>query len=153
MLLAGVLAASWAITRWSNDRGPWERLPARVGECGIGRGWTACAIDGDTLSIARSDGPPRRVRLLGYDAPELDGACAAERALALRARSELATWLSDGRAELDGGADPPRDRYGRELRRARRSGADGESEWLDEHMVRAGLARGEGRDRDTGWCG
>lgn len=153
VLLAGVLGASWLSTRWNAQQGPWEQLPARVGECGVGRGWQACAIDGDTIAIAaRGGAPARRVRLYGFDAPELDGACPAERSRALLARAELSRWLSAGPVTLDGGTDPPRDRYGRELRRARRTSPGSGSEWLDDHMVAAGLAHREGPGRAGGWC-
>ncbi|ANY19216.1 hypothetical protein A6F68_00687 [Tsuneonella dongtanensis] len=152
-LLALVLGASLLVTRWSARQGPWETLPARIGVCGSAASWQACAIDGDTLSIAAPGGVRRRVRLTGYDAPEIDGGCLAERQLAVRARAELALWLSERPARVDGGADPPRDRYGRELRRARRIDGNGRSEWLDDHMVAAGLARRDGPGVAAGWCG
>ena len=106
----------------------------------------ACVLDGDTLMLGH-----RRIRLTGYDAPELDGACEAERQLARQARDELARWLSSGQFEMDGGADPPRDQYGRELRAVRRIGG-GRAIWLDEHMVRAGLARRNDWGRGAAWC-
>ncbi len=100
----------------------------------------ACVIDGDTLAIGK-----RRIRLTGFDAPELDGECEAERQLARVARDELAAWLSLGPFEMDGGAAPARDRYGRELRAVRRGG-----EALADIMVERDLARPSGQDR--GWC-
>lgn len=152
VLVVAIFGASWWVTRVNERRGPWEDLPARVGECGSGGDWAACALDGDTLYL-RSGGEAGRVRLIGFDAPELDGGCPAERALALRARADMAAWLSTAPAALDGGAAPPRDRYGRELRRARRMLPGGQIEWLDDHMIEAGLARGEGSARAGGWCG
>lgn len=153
LILAVVFAVSWAVTRWNEQRGPWEALPSRVGECGTKGSGPVCAIDGDTIWLAARDGAPaRRIRLTGFDAPELAGACPAERALASKARAELAGWLSSGPVSLDGGADPPRDRYGRELRRARRDAPGGGIEWLDDHMVEAGLARREGPGRAGEWC-
>lgn len=98
-------------------------------------------IDGDTLAIGS-----RRIRLTGYDAPEIEGACDAERRLAQVAREELAAWLNLGTFELYGGAEPPRDDYGRELRAARRGGEE-----LADTMVERELARRSRLDR--GWCG
>ena len=102
-----------------------------------------CVIDGDTVAIGQ-----RRVRLTGYDAPEMDGACKLERAKAREAKAELYRWLARGRFTWTGGENPPRDRYGRELREARRG-----DDLLAEHMVAAGLAgeMGWGAKRRE-WC-
>ncbi|MCP5395179.1 MAG: thermonuclease family protein [Sphingomonadaceae bacterium] len=118
--------------------GDWQESSTRFTLCGE-KGSGQCVIDGDTLAIGR-----RKVRLAGYDAPELDGACEAERKLAQRAKAELRDWLNAAPYALDGGDDPPRDKYGRELRSARRM-VDGKEEWLADHMIGAGLAR------DNGW--
>lgn len=133
-LLVLALALAW----WAyGDRlGPapeLARVDMRFGICGE-RGGAACVIDGDTLAIGQ-----RRVRLTGYDAPEFDGACKAERAKAREAQSALHRWLARGSFSWTGGEDPPRDRYGRELREARRG-----DEMLAEHMIGAGLAEGSG---------
>lgn len=153
LLIAAIATASWLAVRWNEQRGPWQALPERIGECGTPNSGPACAIDGDTIWLApRGEVPARRIRLTGFDAPELVGACPAERALALKARAELSGWLSGGAVSLDGGAEPPRDRYGRELRRARRADPGGGGEWLDDHMIEAGLARREGPARAGGWC-
>lgn len=103
-----------------------------------------CVVDGDTIRIG-----DRRVRLTGFDAPEMQGRCAAESAAALQAQAELARWLAMGPFQLDGGADPPRDRYGRELRAARRLSASGQSQMLADHMISANLAEGDYHDK--GW--
>ncbi|MGE5952954.1 MAG: thermonuclease family protein [Qipengyuania vulgaris] len=102
-----------------------------------------CVIDGDTLAIGQ-----RRVRLTGYDAPEMNGDCKLERAKANQAKAQLHRWLSRGPFTWTGGEDPPRDRYGRELREARRG-----DDLLSEHMVSAGLAgeMGWGAER-VEWC-
>ena len=114
--------------------------------CGQARA-LACVVDGDTVRIGA-----RRIRLTGFDAPEMDGACAAERVRAVEAREELAAWLNAGPFEMDGGADPPHDRYGRELRAVRRTTSDGGHEWLAEHMVAADLADGSGWLGERDWC-
>lgn len=145
-------AARWRAARWQGSGGDWQAQDAgRFALCGEGRGKgraANCVIDGDTVMLGQ-----RRVRLTGYDAPEIGGACEAERLLARRAQLALRDWLNRGAFELDGGADPPRDLYGRELRGARRSDAMGQ-EWLAEAMVEAGLARTTGWGAgEAGWCG
>lgn len=109
--------------------------------CGT-RGSGPCVIDGDTVAIGQ-----RRVRLTGYDAPEMDGACKLEIARANQAKLALHAWLAKGRFSWTGGKDPPRDRYGRELREARRG-----DELLAEHMIEAGLAEVDGWGEKREWC-
>lgn len=143
MLLIAALVAGWALL--GDPRAPPPalsevRMDFRL--CGE-RGSGPCVIDGDTVAIGK-----RRVRLTGYDAPELDGACEAERDKALAARRELHAWLARGSFSWTGGDEPPYDRYGRELREARRGDA-----LLADHMIEAGLAEGSGWGavrRD--WC-
>lgn len=94
-----------------------------------------CVVDGDTIRIGE-----RRIRLTGFDAPEIEGTCQRESELALAARDEFHRWLARGPFELDGGTEPARDQYGRELRAARRG-----DEYLAEVMIERGLAR------DNGW--
>ena len=48
----------------------------QFGLCGEKDAGLACVIDGDTLYIS-SGNQARRIRITGYDAPELDGACEA----------------------------------------------------------------------------
>jgi len=135
-----LLAALWLLAQhlgWG--QGTWEPMERTFTVCGK-QSSEACVIDGDTLAVGK-----RRIRLTGFDAPELDGECEAERQLAREARDALADWLNAGPFELDGGAEPPRDRYGRELRQARRG-----SEALADTMVERGLARRSAEERD--WC-
>lgn len=139
-ILGGIAALRWL---WPAAPRTGEELAGPVAVCGEGRA-AICAPDGDTLIIGQ-----RRVRLTGYNAPEIAGACAAERQLALRARGDLVAWTARGPFLLDGGADPPRDIYGRELRAAWRIGPDGREDDLAEAMIAAGSARADG-DRD--WC-
>lgn len=138
-MLALVLLG-WALVRqygWA--QGTWDPVERQFGICGQGS-TAACVVDGDTLRIGQ-----RRIRLTGYDAPEMQGQCDAESQLARVAQEELAGWLNLGAFEMDGGEDPPRDQYGRELREVRRGG-----EILADTMIERGLARRSRLDR--GWC-
>lgn len=92
-----------------------------------------CVVDGDTVWIARE-----KIRLLDIDAPEMNGSCPAESALARQARDRLVVLLqqADVTIEREG-----RDRYGRTLARLGDVG---------EQLVREGLARRWGDRR--GWC-
>ncbi len=142
-LLLGGLLGAWLVLK---DRlyppEPQDTVSLSFRLCGeAGRG--PCVIDGDTLAIGQ-----RRIRLTGYDAPELNGACAAEVAKAQEARTALRDWLAKGDFTWTGGEEPPRDQYGRELREARR-GADA----LADAMVEAGLAEGSGWGvGEREWC-
>ncbi len=121
--------------------------------CGEGERSRACVIDGDTLSVARSGSKPLRIRLIGFDTPELEGACEAESALARKAQAALFDWLSRGAFEWNGADDPPYDQYGRELREVRRKRADGSREYLAEAMINAGLASESGWGSEpVDWC-
>ncbi|WP_284124204.1 thermonuclease family protein [Parerythrobacter aestuarii] len=124
-----------------------ELTEARFTVCGVEPG-DACVIDGDTIAFGQ-----RRVRLTGYDAPELDGACEAEQARAREARTALLGWLNEGPFYVDGGEDPPRDQYGRELRAAWRVLDNGAEDWLAERMVADGLAEDSSWGASTiDWC-
>lgn len=92
-----------------------------------------CVVDGDTVWINRE-----KIRLLDIDAPEMNGKCAAEIALARRAKARLIVLLGERRItiERDG-----KDRYGRTLARLGDVGTQ---------LVREGLARRWGDRR--GWC-
>ncbi len=102
-----------------------------------------CVIDGDTIMIGQ-----RKIRISGYNAPELAGECADETALARRSRDALLAWLDDGVFQMDGGEDPPFDKFGRELRVLKRG-----QEWLSDHMIKQGLAQESGWGFERGgWC-
>ena len=76
-----LVAGAWLLLRdVLQPPPPVSAVDMRFGICGEGAS-AACVIDGDTLAIGQ-----RRVRLTGYDAPEMDGACEAERAKATEAR-------------------------------------------------------------------
>lgn len=109
-------------------------------------------MDGDTLILGFGKAQ-RRIRLTGYDAPELNGACPAESRRAVEARDALHQWLGQGTFEWDGGAAPPRDPYGRELRAVRRTLPDGSREYLADTMIDRGLAGGSGwGSAEPEWC-
>ncbi|WP_114520934.1 hypothetical protein [Altererythrobacter sp. ZODW24] len=142
--LAVILAGTWWMMSLNSSGGDWTETRATFPICGT-RGAAGCVIDGDTIAIGK-----RKIRMSGYNAPELSGECKVESALALRARAELATWLSAAPFEMSGGDDPPYDQYGRELRSFKRIGANGKEEWLADHMIGKGLGRNDGfRDE---WC-
>ncbi|MHA7820901.1 MAG: thermonuclease family protein [Erythrobacter sp.] len=148
-----VMAAWWFGFRPIAQEQGWVTVDHDFAVC-IGRGerQPGCVVDGDTVVIGFGS-EQRRIRLTGFDAPELDGACQTERDLAIAARARLHQWLAEGSFEWNGAEDPPRDRYGRELRRARRVDPDGSRENLAESMVASGLAAASGwgaEPRD--WC-
>lgn len=143
LLLALAGPALWLWRPGAGSDGEWVRVEERFALCGQ-HAARACVVDGDTVRIGA-----RRIRLKSYDAPELNGACDAERVRAREATSALLTWLARGPFEWSGGTDPPRDQHGRELRTARRGG-----ELLAEMMVARRLAEGSGWDRErVDWCG
>lgn len=98
------------------------------------------AIDGDTLALGE-----HRIRIADIDAPEPNGSCPAERALARVATARLAALLDAGPIELHR-ADRDADRYGRKLRIVSRDGRN-----LGETLVAEGLAR-PWNGRRARWC-
>ncbi len=156
VLMLIVMTVWWFVFRPIAEERDWAEVPHDFALCGEGRS-RACVIDGDTLAIGfgptSSRTGARRIRLTGYDAPELDGACKAERELAITARTALHDWLAQGRIEWDGSDEPPRDKYGRELRSVRRINADGSRERLADTMIARGLASesGWGSSKED-WC-
>ena len=155
-LLALIVMSVW----WFGFRpfvavGPddWVLVERNFKVCGERGGGPAqgCVIDGDTLAIGFGEGS-RRIRITGYDAPELDGACEAESTQAIRARDALHTWLSHGGIEWSGADDPPYDKYGRELRELRRPLTDGRYEYLAERMIEADLGDSGWGTSERDWC-
>lgn len=148
-----VMVAWWFIFRPISQEQGWVAVDEGFALCsGRGERQPGCVVDGDTVVIGFGS-ERRRIRLIGFDAPELDGACKAERDLAIIARARLHQWLSEGAFEWNGADDPPRDRYGRELRRARRIGTEGRSEELADTMIASGLAAASGWGVEPrNWC-
>lgn len=152
-LLAILGAAWWLFYRpYAHEQG-WVRVTDRLALCGSAwSGAAGCVVDGDTVIIG-SGSARRRIRLTGFDAPELDGNCPAETAQAEVARQVLHEWLARGPFEWNGADAPPRDQYGRELRSVRRIAADGSREYLAETMVERGLAAESGwGSSPVDWC-
>ena len=124
-----------------------ERIEARFTRCG-GFGATYCVVDGDTIRLGK-----RRIRLVGFDAPEVHARCAAEAEGAERATQALQSWLNRGPFDLVVAPHTSlTDRYGRDLRAVLRESGDG-TEALSGYMVRRGYARVYDGGRRAGWCG
>ena len=147
------LAAAWVLYRDAQRydppaflEGPAVRVSGPFARCAAGRG-AACVIDGDTLALGG-----RSVRLVGLDAPELHGACPAEREAAARASAVLLRWVNAAPFELVPRLDRPTDKYGRELMTARRRSPDGRAETAAEVLIEAGLARPYTGDARLSWC-
>lgn len=150
-LLAIGLVGAWYLFEPRLFPQEWVQISAQFGTCGERGRPFHCVSDGDTVTIGY--GPnSRRVRLTGFDAPETQGRCPAENAQALLAQRELRSWLNSGPFEWDGGARPPRDQYGRELREARRIRTDGSYDDLARYMIDKGLAEGDGPWERRDWC-
>jgi endonuclease YncB( thermonuclease family) len=152
VLLILVMLAWWFIYRpIAANMGDWVEAEHGFDTCGeSGRGF-ACVSDGDTVTLGYGNST-RRIRLTGFDAPEIEGKCPAESAAAVRAQTALREWLNRGAFEWDGGNAPPHDRYGRELRSVRRTLPDGGRETLAQFMIDADLASGPGPWEWQDWC-
>ncbi len=78
--LVAIVAALWwyGVRPIAHEQG-WVRVDDSFAVCGAGSTRAAgCVVDGDTVIMGF--GPERRrIRFTGFDAPEMDGACPAER--------------------------------------------------------------------------
>lgn len=147
-----VMGVWWFVIKPITQEQGHVRVETGFALCGEGARQKACVVDGDTVHIGFGS-DRRRIRLTGFDAPEIDGACETESALAKAARARLHQWLNDGPFEWDGADDPPRDQFGRELREAHRFRAGGSHEELADIMIEAGLASPNGwGDAPKDWC-
>ena len=101
----------------------------------------ARVVDGDTVVTASGE----KVRLMGFNAPEIRGGCPRERAMAQQATAMLRQMVASGLTLERRG----RDRYGRTLAMAKTlAGGD-----VAATLIRAGLAHPyEGRGPRGGWC-
>ncbi|WP_394730122.1 thermonuclease family protein [Altererythrobacter sp. GH1-8] len=150
-VLAIGLVAAWYLTKPLVAPQEWVKIGARFGTCGEKGRPFHCVSDGDTVTIGFGANA-RRIRLTGFDAPEIAGRCDAESTQALLAQRALLDWLNKGQFEWDGGTSPPRDRYGRELRAARRVSRDREIQHLAEYMIDVELAEGGAIWERRDWC-
>jgi micrococcal nuclease len=112
----------------------------RFGACGFGL-HRNCVIDGDTFFLNGE-----RIRIADIDAPELNGLCEHEVALARRATRRLRELLNEGPFELRAYASRDLDAYGRKLRTLHRDGRS-----IGESLVAEGLAR-RWAGRRLPWC-
>ena len=106
-----------------------------------------CVVDGDTFRIGQ-----RRIRIQGIDAPEREGQCEAESALARRSARALQEWLNRNPFAMMPQADVPRDQYGRELQDIWREDASGARDDLARHMRTIGMASEFGSGMLQDWC-
>jgi endonuclease YncB( thermonuclease family) len=141
LLLGLLLALSWWLSRPPPPSVGAERVAERFSRCGQGNGF-ACVVDGDSFRLGK-----RRIRIRGIDAPEREGACPAETALAERSAARLAELLNAGPFTMTVAGRSERDQYGRELRVLTRGGRS-----IGDAMVEAGLAH-DYRGHKTSWCG
>lgn len=143
LLLLVLVAIAAALRWWDEGRPPpvRETVAERFALCGTPGAGRACVVDGDTFRLG-----PRRIRIEGIDAPELDGACDAERRLAALSRERLRALLSDGPFTMTARRSDARDQYGRELRRVERG-----QQSLGDRLVGEGLAR-DYRGAKADWC-
>jgi endonuclease YncB( thermonuclease family) len=124
-----------------------EPVSANFTRCGPGRG-AACVIDGDTFKIGQ-----RRIRVIGIDAPETHPPrCAEEARLGEEATAKLRELLNQGAFEMVAPVYGTTDRYGRDLRVARRKLPDGSMQSIAADMRTSGLARRYAGGFKLGWC-
>ena len=140
LLLGLLLALSWWLNRPPAPSAGPERVSHSFERCGQGGGF-ACVIDGDSFRLGK-----RRIRIRGIDAPERNGACQAETALAERSVARLTELLNAGPFTMTAVGGDERDQYGRELRVLTRNGRS-----IGDAMVDAGLAH-DYRGRKASWC-
>jgi endonuclease YncB( thermonuclease family) len=102
--------------------------------------WAASIVDGDTFRYRGE-----KYRIADIDTPEVDGRCADESALAVRATDRMEALLHQGPFELRP-VDRDEDQYGRKLRVVTRGGRS-----LGDQLVAEGLARTWTGRREP-WC-
>ncbi len=108
-------------------------------ECRLDERRVTCVVDGDTFWYQGT-----KIRLLGIDAPEVEGYCLNERQLAQSATIELTRLLNTGLVQI---AYEGQDQYGRHLARI----------WVREGeigpvMLATGLAEPFGQRGPSPWC-
>lgn len=118
----------------------WAEVP-RAADCAVTR-----VVDGDTLHLTCA-GVRHKVRLLGFDTPEVSRpGCAGEAVAGARATRVLQALVATGPVtalRFEG-----KDRYGRDLGALAIGGRD-----VAAVMLASGLARVYDGGRRQGWCG
>lgn len=122
-----------------------ERVTATFTRCGRGRG-RACVVDGDTIKLGK-----RKIRIIGIDAPEVQGQCARERELAEKSTARLQSLLNQGPFVMTGRVGDMQDKYGRDLRALTRERPDGSTQSIADEMRSSGLAHRYVGFK-TSWC-
>ena len=103
-------------------------------------------VDGDTLLLI-CGGVAHKVRLLGYDTPEIyHPLCPAEKLAGEQATSLMRRLVASG--PVTGVSFQGHDRYGRDLARVKIAGQD-----VATIMLRSDLARPYAGHRHPDWCG
>jgi micrococcal nuclease len=145
----GSAAPSALLSRVSESRPaePAPELAASLGGAAY-RAEVLHVIDGDTVEVKVAlwldQHLVTKVRLRGIDAPEVGGACDAERRLAIASRERVIALLKDAPVLV---SDVSRDKFGgRVIARVSAHGAD-----VGHRLVGEGLARVY-RNRRESWC-
>lgn len=99
-------------------------------------------IDGDTIKWKQTT----RVRLIGFDTPELSGRCKLERRLAQDAKDRLRSLL-EGATDIDLVSRFEQDRYGRVLAWLVIDGRD-----VGQVLISENLARPYDGGQRMAWC-
>jgi endonuclease YncB( thermonuclease family) len=163
LLLCGALALAFGIGRWSASGTPAPRAGAQVAAnvpgaapfamVGSYRATISRVIDGDTVEarvpIWLGQEIITKVRLRGIDAPEIAGACGAERAQAEAARERLATLIANGPVTL---TEIGPDKYSGRIVARLMTGAPDNLSDAGALLVSEGLARRYSGKRREGWC-
>lgn len=141
LLTLGALAVLW-LARLLLPVGELREVPALTWQaCAEATSRERCVIDGDSIRLQGET-----LRLAGLDAPELAGACEAERIAGRAARDALLGWLNGGafsvRAPEDG-----RDKYGRPLGTLTRGSSNAAA-----LLVERGLAQPYSGGARFDWC-
>jgi endonuclease YncB( thermonuclease family) len=163
LLLCGALALAFGAGRWSASRTPAptaevqraENAPVSAQFAAVGsyRAIVTRVIDGDTVEarvpIWLGQEIITKVRLRGIDAPEMAGACGAERSLAEAARDRLASLIAGGPVTL---AEIGPDKYSGRVVARLMTGAPEHLLDAGALLVSEGLVRRYSGKRREGWC-
>lgn len=144
-LLAALLVLGWWLGRPPPPSVGPERVVQRFPLCGEARS-SACVVDGDSFRLGQ-----RRIRIRDIDAPEREGACPAETALAAKSAARLAELLNAGPFVMTAIGGDERDQYGRELRHLTRRAPNGAIISIGDVLVAERLAH-DYRGHKTTWC-